>query len=81
MTGRETDMSRLDYAGMTREPGPECFCAAELKKTPLPPDLAALSGRSFIWTHVTTGDTRCYPDSANTEDRAITAEPAESAGA
>lgn len=56
-------MSRLSsQARNLDEPGPECLCGAELRRVPLPTDLAELSGRESIWTHVETGDTRCYPD-------------------
>jgi hypothetical protein len=64
-------MSRLDHANMSREPGPECYCGAELKQVPLPPDLKAVSGQEFIWLHAETGDTRCYPD----EEGGATATP------
>ena len=47
------------------EPGPECYCGSELKKVTLPADLAQLSGRKFIWVHVETGDTECYPGEAD----------------
>jgi hypothetical protein len=57
------------------KPGPECFCAAELKKVPLPADLAALAGRKSIWVHAETADTRCYPDSDSPGELAATAEP------
>jgi hypothetical protein len=66
-------VSRLDYAAMTREPGPECVCGSELRKTPLPADLAGLSGQATIYVHVHSGDTRCYPG----EDDKCTAEPLE----
>ena len=56
------------------EPGPECVCGAELKHVPLPPDLQALSGQELLLVHVETGDTRCYPDHADPQSRAITAE-------
>lgn len=60
----------------TGRPGPECYCGAELKRVPLPADLAALSGGAFIWVHVENGDTRCYPEAVNPKDRAATGEPA-----
>jgi hypothetical protein len=37
--------------------------------------LQALAGKKSIWVHVEGGDTRCYPDSENREDRVATAEP------
>lgn len=56
-------MSKQSEAARTSaEPGPECMCGAELRRIPLPADLAELSGRESIWTHTETGDTRCYPD-------------------
>lgn len=68
-------MSRSGFS--PAPPGPECMCGAELRKVPLPADLAALSGQGSIWTHVVTSDTRCYPDAADAESRAVTAEPLE----
>jgi hypothetical protein len=58
-------------------PGPECVCGGELKAVPLPPGLAALAGQKTLLVHVHNNDTRCYPESGNTADRAATAEPAE----
>jgi hypothetical protein len=69
-------MSRLNRPLETK-PGPECFCGAELKSVRLPADLAVLSGRTTIWVHTETGDTRCYPNSANPKDAAATGEPAD----
>jgi hypothetical protein len=57
------------------KPGPECVCSAELKRVPLPADLATISGQESIWVHAETGDTRCYPESDNPEVRAATGEP------
>ena len=55
-------MSRLPDAARTlAEPGPECFCGAEIKPVILPDDLQALSGRTHIWVHSESGDTLCYP--------------------
>lgn len=71
-------MSRLGDAARTgAAPGPECVCGAELRKVPLPADLAAIAGRPDIWVHVTTGDTRCYPGSASPDDAAATGAPAD----
>ena len=56
--------------------GPECFCGSELKAVPLPDDIRAIAGHPFIWVHVHNGDTRCYPESMNAEERAATGEPA-----
>ena len=53
-------MSRSGY--VPGDPGPECICGAELREVPLPPDLAALSGRDKLLVHAESGDTRCYPD-------------------
>lgn len=58
-------------------PGPECFCGAALKSVRLPRDLAEFYGRKALWVHEMSGDTACYPDSANPEDAAATAEPAD----
>ncbi len=73
-------MSRLENT--TAPPGPECSCGAELRAVPLPASLAAVAGLAFmgrvaLWVHAVTGDTRCYPDSANAEDAAATAAPAD----
>lgn len=73
-------MSRIDRRSLTTEPGPECFCGSEIRKVPLPADLAALSGRKSIWVHPHNGDTRCYPESASPEDAAATAAPADGEG-
>jgi hypothetical protein len=56
-------------------PGPECVCGSELKSVPLPPDLREFYGRESLWVHVHSGDTACYPESENPEDRAATGEP------
>jgi hypothetical protein len=59
------------------EPGPECICGAELKRVPLPEDIAEMSGEDEILIHVETGDTRCYPDHPDQESRACMAEAIE----
>jgi hypothetical protein len=68
-------MSRLPLP-LTSEPGPECYCGSELRKVPLPVDIAPMAGVTSIWVHVYNGDTRCYPESSNPEDAAATGEPA-----
>lgn len=67
-------MSRLP--DVIAAPGPERCCGSELKAVPLPSDLAKLAGSESVWVHVHNGDTRCYPESVNPEDRAATGEPA-----
>lgn len=51
-----------------------CVCGFEVKRNPLPPDLQRLSGRDFIYVHVESGDTRCYPESLNEADAEATVE-------
>jgi len=55
----------------------ECFCGSAIKSVPLPPDLADFYDRPALLVHEVSGDTACYPDSANPEDAAARAEPAD----
>jgi hypothetical protein len=49
-----------------------CVCGFEVRKLRLPDDVATLYGKRFIWSHVESGDTRCYPDSTNEVDNKAT---------
>jgi hypothetical protein len=58
--------------------GAECFCGERIRQVRLPHDIAAVSGRKFIWVHAGTGDTKCYPESG--EAAAALAAPADATG-
>lgn len=47
----------------------ECVCGGTIRQVALPPEIARLADRRFLWVHVSTLDTKCYPDDE------VTAEP------
>ena len=59
------------------KPGPECMCGSEIKRVPLPADLAASPARTRSGCTCITLTRRCYPDSTHPDDRPATAEPAD----
>jgi hypothetical protein len=72
---KATVVTRATASDQWKVPGPECCCGAELRRVPLPAELAEVFDMEAIWVHAGTGDTRCYPESSSPEDAAATAEP------
>lgn len=40
----------------------ECVCGGLIREVELPPEIAKMVDGRCIWVHVSTFDTRCYPD-------------------
>jgi hypothetical protein len=55
----------------------ECVCGGTIREVVLPSDIARYANRATLWIHVSTWDTRCYPDDKAAD--VVTAEPYDNA--